>query len=171
MDPLIAISFKSFSSVWFWIMIGVSWSVMCHWTLGVPYDALMRADQKGGDYANEAERLAKLNIARIARTFQKGGTIVTALACFFLAIIATFGFFYDYELAQAIFVLLAPLTLVSAINVRLAMRLDRDAVTGEALRDALVSRRFWNQVIGLTSIIFSVLVAFVSFARDVVWWF
>lgn len=171
MDPLLTISFKSFSSVWFWIMLGVSWSLMCHWTLGVPYDALVRADQKGGDQARQAEELAHLNIARTTHTFRSGGAIITALVCFVLAVIATFGFAYNYELARAFFVYLAPLALVIVLNVRLAFRLEREGIVGAAMLSALVKRRFWNQVIGLSSVVMAVIAAFFTFASQEVLWY
>lgn len=171
MDPLLAISFKSFSSVWYWIMTGIAWSMTCHWTLGVPYDSLVRAHSGGGDAAREAETLAELNIRRTVALFEKGAAIVVAIIAFLLAVCATFGFAYGYELAQALFMLVLPLTLVQALNVRLAFRIYRANPTGAEVRAALVRRRFWNQVIGLTSIVFAAMLAFLQFAPDVVLWF
>ena len=171
MDPLLTISFNSFGSVWFWIMLGFSWSMTCHWTLGVPYDVLVRADQKGGDFATYAADLARLNIERTVYVFGRGGAFITAMIFFVLAVIGTFGFFYDYELAQAIFVMLAPLALVTFLNTRLAFQLHRDAPDGPEICKALVGRRFWNQVIGLLSVVIAAALAFVSFVRHVVIWY
>jgi len=171
MDPLLAISFKSFSSIWYWIMTGVVWSMTCHWTLGVPYDMLVRAHAKGGDAARDAEALAQLNIRRTIGFFEKGSTIFVAIITFLLAICATFGFVYGYELARAVFMLFLPLTIVQAFNIRLAFRIRDFGLTGEVLRKSIVRRRFWNQVIGLTAIMFAAVMAFLQFAPDVVLWF
>lgn len=171
MDPLLAISFKSFSSIWYWIMTGIAWSMTCHWTLGVPYDALVRAHAKGGQIAADTEALAHLNISRIIGFFESGAAIAVAVVAFFLAILATFGFGYGYELAQAMFMLLMPLLIVQALNIRLAFRLHAAQPDGVTLRKALVGRRFWNQVIGLTSIVMATIMAFLQFAPDVVLWF
>ncbi len=171
MDPLLAISFKSFSSIWYWIITGVAWSMACHWTIGVPYDALVRAHSKGGAAADDAETLALLNIRRIVGFFTKGAAIVVAIIAFLLAICGTFGFIYGYELAQALFMLLFPLTIVQVFNVRLAFNIYRQGIEGEALRKRLVGRRFWNQVIGLMSIFLASMVAFLQFAPDLVFWF
>lgn len=151
-------------------MTGIAWSMTCHWTLGVPYDALVRAHAKGGQEAADAEAMAALTIRRVVSMFSKSGIVVVAVAGFFLAMCATFGFVYGYELAQGLFMLLAPLTLVQVFNVRLAYRLHFDAPDGEALRKALVRRRFWNQVIGLTAIFFAAMLAFLQFAPALVLW-
>ena len=171
MDPLLAISFKSFSSIWYWIMTGIAWSMTCHWTLGVPYDALVRAHSKGGQVAADTEAMAHLNIRRVVGFFEGGASIAVAVVAFFMAILATFGFAYGYELAQAMFMLLMPLLIVQALNIRLAFRLHRTQPEGVTLRKALVGRRFWNQVIGLTSILLATIMAFLQFAPDVVLWF
>ena len=152
-------------------MTGIAWSMTCHWTLGVPYDALVRAHSRGGEAARDAEALAHLNIRRVVGWFSSGASIVVAVAAFFLAICATFGFAYGYELAQAIFMLVLPLTIVQILNVRLAFHIHNVGLDGEDLRKALVRRRFWNQVIGLFSILCAALMAFLQFAPDVVLWF
>lgn len=171
MDPLLAISFKSFSSIWYWIMTGIAWSMTCHWTLGVPYDALVRAHSKGGEHASDVEALAHLNIRRVISFFGNGAALPVAVITFFLAIMATFGFGYGYELAQAMFMLILPLSIVQALNIRLAFRIYNTQPDGPTMRKQLVGRRFWNQVIGLTSIMMATMMAFLQFAPDVVLWF
>ena len=171
MDPLLAISFESFSSVWYWIMTGIAWSMTCHFTLGVPYDALVRAHQRGGVAAEQAEQLAKLQVARITAALGSFGPLLAAVIGFVLAIVATLGFAYDLELAQAAFMLAAPLILVQALQVRLAFRIAEENVEGANLRALLVRRRFWNQVIGLSAIALAAAAAFLSFTRHVVIWY
>lgn len=70
-----------------------------------------------------------------------------------LALIGGWGFYQGYELAQAIFMLAAPLMLTSVFSVRLAYRIKNEVLEGEALRKALRKRRIWNQTIGIIAII------------------
>ena len=39
------IDFRSFSNLWFWIMLAVAWSTASHWVLGIPFDMVLRARQ------------------------------------------------------------------------------------------------------------------------------
>lgn len=173
MDPLLAISFASFSNIWFWVILSVSWSVTCHITLGVPYDLLTRAERQGGAAAQDVEALALVHGRRL-RGYFAGPTsrmVGVMLLTFFLAVLGTFGFYYTYEFAAALFVLLAPLILVQILAIRLAFRMERDGLEGAELRAALLRRRFWNQVIGLISIVAVAMVAFLTFARSLAIWY
>jgi len=167
LDLLLSISFSSFSSVWYWILTGLAWSLTCHRTLGVPYDALVAAHQHGGEAARDAEEMARIYARRVVPMFRASGVYILAVVCFFLAVLATFGFYYQYELAQAAFALLCPLAIVNATGIMLAFRVERQEFDGVALRKALTRRRFWNQVIGLTSIFLASVLTIVSLSRMV----
>ena len=172
LDPLLTISFESFSNVWFWIIISVAWSVTCHITLGVPYDMLTRGDSSE-QAAADIDTLAHVQ-ARRAISFFEGSTtrvVGVMILTFLLAVIGTFGFYYSYELAAAAFVLIVPLLFVQFLNLRLAFRIEREGLFGEVLRRALLRRRFWNQVIGLISIVIVAGVAFLTFARNFAIWY
>lgn len=173
MDPLLTISFESFSSIWFWIITSVAWSVTCHITLGVPYDLLTRAERQGGQAATDVDRLAQIHARRLSGYFEKSHSRVIGVTVltFVLAILGTFGLYYSYELATAIFVLMVPLILVQILAVRLAFRVLRDGLEGEALRSVLFKRRFWNQIIGLISIVTIAAAAFLNFARNFAIWY
>ena len=41
------IDMRSFSSLWFWILLAVTWSTASHWVIGVPYDLIQRARRTG----------------------------------------------------------------------------------------------------------------------------
>lgn len=149
-------------------MTGLVWSVTCHRTLGVPFDALVAAHQKGGDAARDAEEMALIYVRRVVPMFRKAGPFVLAFVCFFLAVLATFGFYYGYEMARAAFVLLFPLSIVNLMGVLLAFRIERDGIVGETLRSLLTRRRFWNQVIGLVSIFAASVLTVLALSRNVV---
>ncbi len=167
LDLPLSISFASFTSVWYWILTGLAWSTTCHRTLGVPHDALVAAHQKGGQAARDAEEMAQIYVRRVVPLFRVGGAYILAFASFLLAVVATFGFYYNYELARAAFVLIGPLSIVSAMGIRLAFRVEREGLSGVALRRALTRRRFWNQVIGLLSIFAASVLTVITLSRNV----
>jgi len=143
----------SFFNVWYWIITAVAWSMTAHWTMGVPYDALRQAEKRGGDFAEHCDLQAHINARRLIYYFDRGGPYFIAFIGFMLALIGGWGFYQGYELAQAIFVLAAPLLFTSVFSVRLAYRIQAEALQGEALRKALRKRRIWNQTIGTLAIV------------------
>ncbi len=150
--------------------MGVSWSMMCHWTLGVPFDGLIDAQRKGGEHATTVDELAAISARRTTYFVEKSGVIVLACVGFFLAMLGMFAFAYGYELAQAFFVMLVPLMFVQSLNMRLAFKIRALSLRGEDLQRALLRRRFWNQVIGLSAIVFAAGAALFNFAKQVVWY-
>ncbi|RMF36453.1 MAG: hypothetical protein D6754_11395 [Alphaproteobacteria bacterium] len=143
----------TFDNVWYWIITVIAWSMTCHWTLGVPYDVIVQADQRGGEAASHVDAVGAAGIARITAAVRSAGLFIAALAGFIGASLVTIGFWSGVEIAQGAAVLILPLMLVAALNVRLAFRLERMQARGATLRRALNRRRFWNQVIGLASIV------------------
>ena len=168
LDPLLTISFSSFSNAWYWVLTGLIWSATCHRTLGVPFDAMVAAHNQGGQSAKDVEDLAHIYVRRNVGLFRKSGVWITAFVCFILAVVATFGFVYTYEMAQGLFALMFPLTIVHALGVRLAFRIERENIRGAELRDVLSKRRFWNQVIGLFSIFVASILTVLSLSRSMV---
>ena len=49
---------RSFSSLWYWIVLAVAWSSASHWVLGVPFDVVTRARRHGGQAALDLDDLA-----------------------------------------------------------------------------------------------------------------
>lgn len=145
----------SFFNIWYWIITVVAWSMTAHWTIGVPYDALRQAEKYGGDFAEHCDLQAHINARRLIYYFDRGGVYAIGFVAFMLALIGGWGFYHGIELAQAFFVLVAPLLLTSVFTVRLAYRIKNDVLEGEALRKALRKRRVWNQTIGMIAIIFA----------------
>jgi len=118
--------------------------------------------------AADAEEMALIYVRRVVPLFRSTGPYILAVASFGLAVVATFGFVYRYELALAAFALLFPLSIVNTMGILLAFRIERDGLTGEALRKALTRRRFWNQVIGLVSIFVASILTVFALSRNVV---
>ncbi|MEL6234870.1 MAG: hypothetical protein AAFR46_10720 [Pseudomonadota bacterium] len=168
-DPRSLIDFfetATFDNVWYWIITVIAWSATCHWTLGVPYDAIVRADQKGGQPAAHVEALGQASIARITAVVRSAGVFIAAGAGFGAACVVTLGFWTGIEMAKGIALLLLPLMLVATLNTRLAFRLEKAPLSGAAFRRALTRQRFWNQVIGLAAVTVAAAVAAVHIVRE-----
>lgn len=155
------IEFDSFWNIWFWVMVVVSWSVTCHWTIGVPFDLIVLANRYGGKWADQCEMVAQANIDRMCYYIERGGVYFIAVIAFFIAILATFGFYFDMEFSKALTLLLTPLIAVQFLGARLAVKARNNGWEGKILRKALTRRRFWNQVIGVTSVFMLSVFAFI----------
>ena len=59
------IDLRSFSNLWYWIMLGVVWSMASHWVLGVPFDMIQRARRDGGQAEQDLEALVRINTQRM----------------------------------------------------------------------------------------------------------
>ncbi len=152
MQLLQYLDFNSFWSLWYWILMIITWSMTSHWTIGVPFDAVVLADRQGGVFAEHLDTLVEINVHRLLYYFERGGTFFAAFAGFVLSGIGTLGFYFGDEVALALFMLLAPLSLVMAFSVRFAIRVRQEGWRGGELRSHMRWRRFWNQVIGMFSI-------------------
>ena len=62
------------------------------------------------------------------------------------------GWFYDVEFAQALFLLAFPMSIVGALSLRTALRLERTGAKGDELRKILTLHRLVIQMIGAVSI-------------------
>jgi hypothetical protein len=77
--------------------------------------------------------------------------LLTFLA-FALTSLAILAFAYDVELAQAVFLLAFPLTLVGALSLSTSQVIAREQPEGEALYARLSKHRVITQFIGMISI-------------------
>ncbi len=153
----------SFLSIWYWIITVVAWSMTAHWTMGVPYDAIRLADRKGGEFAEQCDLQAHINARRLIYYFDRGGPYFIGFIAFMLSLVGGWGFFQGYELAQAVFMLAAPLLLTSVLSVRLAYRIRDEAWQGEELRLRLRRVRILNQIIGVIAISFAAVITVYHF--------
>jgi len=148
------ISTRSFTSIWYWLVVAVTWSSSRPYTLGVPFDMVTRARRtQGGAPQADLEGLVAINCNRIINIMDVSGAWVVGIGFFVLTILASLGFMYKIEFAQALFLLAAPLSLVAVIAVSNARKLQTRQTKGDALRAHLSRQRFFNQVIGMLSIL------------------
>jgi hypothetical protein len=146
------IDMRSFSNLWYWIALAVFWSSLSHFVLGVPFDMLVRARRRGGEAERDFEDMVRISVGRILGTVDRAGHVLAGLAAFALSVLATLGFWYRVEFAQAVFLLCAPLVPVAWVTVRAARRVRSSGERGEALRRRIQKARVWVQVIGMVSI-------------------
>ncbi len=127
------IDLRSFSNLWYWIALAVLWSTSSHWILGVPFDMVQRASRYGGDLERDFRDLVRINVNRILFVARTTGPWITAITAGFLSILVVLGFFYDYEFAQAVFFLAAPMSTIGALNVWTGIAIERRGDASETL--------------------------------------
>ena len=159
---LALIDTRSFSNIWFWIVLATIWTWLSHNVLGVPYDMVARARRTGGTAQRDLEAMVAAQVnRRLAMARSSGQWGVALLACA-LTVTALLGFVYGLELGQALFVLAVPAALVSAMGLAAVHRLDRDRLAGEALCAYLARHRFRVQLLGMVSIFATTLWAMIQ---------
>ncbi len=144
---------RSFSSVWFWIVLALYWSSVSQFVLGAPYDLIMRA-RKGNNPQDmqDLQALVEVHGRRRLTMMRRAGHWVVAFMTTLLTTIYALAFHYGVEFAQAVFALILPLTIVRLMSLRLAFRIERENLTGARLCRALLTHRFWVQALGVVVI-------------------
>ncbi|SLN11245.1 component of SufBCD complex [Ruegeria meonggei] len=147
------IDMRSFSNLWYWIGLAVLWSSASHWAMGVPYDLVSRARRVGGQAEQDLLDIVRINGNRLLYIVDVSGLAILALSCFFFTGLATLGFFYGVEFAQAVFLLLFPVCFVMLINISAARKLRRTDPGLEIVTKTLNRCRIYTQIIGMISIL------------------
>lgn len=146
------IDFGSFSSVWYWIVLAVLWSSISYYVLGVPFDLIMKAKRQGGAVEADMVDLVRINVNRLLGIAQTTHMVLIVAVSFGLTTLALLAFVYDIEMAQAVFLIALPLTIVGIVSL-LSARKIRDAdPEPEQLYAMLLRHRLWTQIIGMVSI-------------------
>jgi len=146
------IDMRSFSNLWYWIALAVLWSTSSHWVLGVPYDLIQRARRRGGQAAEDVADLVRINAGRYLDIARVSGLWIAGLGAFVLSMLLVLGFFYGIEFCQAVFLLLAPMTIVALLSLRTARRYEAQSPEGPALYRMLRLHRLVVQMLGVASI-------------------
>jgi len=146
------IDMRSFSNLWFWIVLAVVWSTTSHWVLGVPFDMIVRAKRNGGEAQEDLEDIVRINVNRMLYIGQVSGLWLMGFGCFFLTMLGLLAFVYWMEFAQAVFLLALPLSLVGLLSLSTAKLIRADDEGGEKLHKRLARHRIYTQLIGMVSI-------------------
>ncbi|MGH1465388.1 MAG: component of SufBCD complex [Cognatishimia sp.] len=149
---LALIDMRSFSNLWFWIMLAVIWSSASHWILGVPYDLVLRARRKGGQHEVDLEDLVRINVGRLMYIGRESGLWMMSFGCFCFTALAVLGFYYRIEFAQAVFLVLFPIAIVGLLTLAAARGIQADEVHGTELYKRLARHRIYVQLIGMAAI-------------------
>ncbi|WP_170759724.1 component of SufBCD complex [Ruegeria lacuscaerulensis] len=147
------IDMRSFSNLWYWIGLAVLWSSASHWAMGVPYDLVVRARRIRGQAEQDLLDIVRINGNRLLYIVDVSGLAILGLSCFFFTGLATLGFYYGVEFAQAVFLLLFPVCIVMLINISAARKLRRSEGTLEIVTKILTRCRIYTQIIGMVSIL------------------
>lgn len=128
---------RSFASMWYWLVLAVSWTWVSRGALGIPPD-LIRSNRRSdsGTQAPEALRLLDW-VSLVAPRWvlsPADGAVLVGAAAFLLTLLAGLGFGYGLEMAQALVLLIGPLMWLGLLRVRLARRLLSVLVEAEAGR-------------------------------------
>lgn len=149
------IDLRSFSNLWYWIALAVLWSSASHYVIGVPFDLIVRAKRSGGQAQDDLEMLVRVNVHRMVYISEASGLWLLGFVSAILTMLVMLGFYYGIELFQAVFLLFLPMTILGALSLRLAFRLQAENPSGEVLRKRLIRHRFWIQGLGIISIFFT----------------
>ncbi|WP_300019037.1 component of SufBCD complex [uncultured Roseobacter sp.] len=151
------IDMRSFSNLWFWIALAVLWSTASHWVLGVPYDMVLRARRYGGQAEQDLEDMVRINTNRLLFIANVSGLWLLGLGCFLLTAFGVLGFFYALEIAQALFLMGLPMSIVGLLSLSTARLIHQESANGELLRRRLTRHRLYVQIIGMISIFITAL--------------
>ena len=146
------IDMRSFSNLWFWMAVAVVWSTTSHYGLGVPYDMVLRARRNGGEAATDLEMMVEINVRRLMHIQTMAGLWLVGFAAFLLTALALMGFLYDQEFAQAVLLIVAPMSLVGLLTLATARRIAAGQVDRADLVRTLTRHRFAVQGIGVVAI-------------------
>ncbi len=147
------IDMRSFSSVWFWIVLALYWSSVSQFVLGAPYDLIIRA-RKGGNPQDmhDLQTLVEVHGRRRLTVMRRAGHWIVAFAAALLTTIYLLAFHYRVEIAQAVFALILPIMIVRLMSLRLAFRIERENMQELRLCRALLTHRVWVQLLGVVTI-------------------
>jgi len=145
------IDMRSFSSLWYWIILAVVWSAAASHVLGVPHDMISRARRGQPTARADLETLVRITSARTIHIADVSGIWMIGLGFFALTALAMLGFVYGQEFSQALFLIALPMGLVGFMRVRVARR--SRGLTGDALVRLLARHRLSIQIIGMIAIL------------------
>ena len=149
------IDMRSFSNLWYWIALAVLWSSASHYVLGVPFDMVLRAKRHGGPALDDVEALTRINSNRYLLISNISGLWLLGFASFVITGLGIMGFYYGVEFSQALFLLLAPMSIVGLLTISAARGIRDQELSGDDLIRRLTRHRLHVQFIGIAAIFFT----------------
>ncbi|MFE3835692.1 component of SufBCD complex [Pseudogemmobacter sonorensis] len=151
------IDMRSFSNLWFWIVLAVAWSSVSRWLLGVPIDLIQRGRRQGGQVQADVEALVAINVRRILGLTRTAAVPLFFGLAFYLTTLGILAFWYWVEFAQAVFLLTAPMVLVGWLSLHAAVKVEAGENAGAALYRRLILHRRFVQGVGMVAIFITAL--------------
>ena len=151
--------FRSFPSVWFWLLVAVVQSQSSYFLLGVPFDMVQRARRHGGADLDDLVALTHINIRRLRHFTLEGGVWMVGFAFFLHTTLITLGWGFDLQMAKALELLFLPITGGAILSIMTAQEILTRDPAPERIVNLLLRQRFWRQCIGLASVFVTALVA------------
>lgn len=147
--------FSAFPSVWYWVLVGLTWTRLIHAPIGIPRDLVRRA-QHGSDTARrDVEALADVVTGRSATATRYDSMLAVALWAFALTAIALLAVVYGFRTAEALLLLAAPLALVHWLGTGAKARIRDGALVGNDLLVELARLGWRVQIVGLLAVFIS----------------
>lgn len=146
------IELRSFSNLWYWIGLAVIWSTASHWVLGVPFDMVLRARRDAGQAQVDLEDLVRINVNRLLYIGKVSGLWLLGFGCAALSSLFVMAIWFHFEFAQAVLLLVFPLSIIGLLNLSTAQRIHNEEAAGELLQKRLSRHRIATQFIGMFSV-------------------
>ena len=146
------INMRSFSSLWYWIVLATLWSSLSYFVLGVPLDMLRRGRREGGQPQADVENLVRITTSRVLHLVDESLLLLVGLGFFWLSGLVVLAVLYNIEIAQAVLLLFAPVSVVAWLSIRLCRGIVAEDCRGEALYRRLLFHRRCIQGIGMVAI-------------------
>lgn len=143
---------RSFTNIWYWMVLAVFWSTLSHYVIGVPFDMIARARRSGEETMVDLTRLVDINVRRLLYIARVSGLLLMGFWAFVLSGLLLLAFWYGIELAQAISFLAVPVTFIGFMTLRTARIIEAEKPEGQDLIRRLLRHRFWTHVTGMISI-------------------
>ena len=147
------IDFRSFSNLWFWLVLAVAWSGASYRAVGVPHDLARRAAQGEPQAMVDLRALIDVTARRMIAMADAAGPWLVGIAWFVGTLLGLMGFLYRIEFAQALLLLFVPFSLVAKLNLRTAR--SAMILPDDALPNLLHRHRRIVQTMGIVSIFFT----------------
>jgi len=151
------IDLRSFSSLWYWVLVALTWARVAQAPLGIPYDMVTRAapDAQSGE-----DLLAQTGIQLRRRNspHSRQSQIMVGLWAFVITLLAALSLLYGSELALSLFLLVVPLALVQLLNGRAARDLIALGPDLESVVRRLRRLKRWTQVVALLAVFFTAVI-------------
>lgn len=145
------ISWRSFPSLWYWLVLIALWWLTGRRVLGVPFDLVVRA-RRDPNAAQELDTVTHIFAGRILRRMEHFGPLIVAAATALLVTLMLSATWYGGELAQALLFVAVPLIAIRALEWRVAGQITALGEHGETLQTRLIRLRLAFQVITLIAI-------------------